>query len=59
MSTKFQVQHIADSYINNAQEPLVPALELALIEDLDGNDRRLLDHTALIVAAYKYTNNRE
>ena len=39
MPTKLKVKHIADTDIHNAEEPLVTPLELALIKDLDRNDR--------------------
>lgn len=41
MSTQFQVNNIADPDVDNAQEPLVTLLELALIEYLDSNNRRV------------------
>lgn len=45
MSTQFQIQHIADSYINHTQEALIPSLELALVKDLNSNDRRVFDRS--------------
>ena len=44
MTTKFQIYDIADSDIDDTEEPLVPFLKLALVEDLDSDNRRLLDH---------------
>jgi len=38
MAIKFQIQHIADSDVHNTQETLIPPLELALVENLDGDD---------------------
>lgn len=46
MSTKFQVDDIADPHVHNPEETLVPLLELALIENLHCYHRRVLDGTA-------------
>lgn len=45
MTTKFKVQHIADSHIHHAQKSLIPPLELALVEYLNSNNRRILDRS--------------
>ena len=42
MSPEFQVDHIADSYVHYTKKALVPFLELALIENLDGDNRGVL-----------------
>ena len=46
MTTQLEVEHIPNTHIDNAQKPLITALELALVKDLNGDDRRLFDHTA-------------
>lgn len=45
MSTEFEVQHIADPDIDHSEETLVSSLEFTLVEDLHGDDRRVLDST--------------
>ena len=45
MSSQLQVNHIADFDVDDAKEALVPFLEFALVEDLDGNHRTVLDGT--------------
>jgi len=39
MSTQLEVNHIGDTNVDHAQEALIPLLELALVKDLNGNDR--------------------
>ena len=46
MTTKLEVDDIADFDVDDAEETLIALLELALVEDLDGDDRRLLHDTA-------------
>lgn len=43
MSSKLQVDNVGNPYIDHTQEALVALLELALIEDLDSNNGRVLD----------------
>jgi hypothetical protein len=38
MSAEVNIQHVRDTNVDDAQEALVPLLELALVEDLDRND---------------------
>ena len=45
MTTKLEVDDIADFDVDDAEETLIALLELALVEDLDSDHRRLLDHT--------------
>lgn len=45
MATELKVDHIADFDVDDTEEALVALLELALVEDLDRNDRVLLDST--------------
>lgn len=52
MSAQFEVQHIAHSHINHTQETLVLSLELALVENLDGYNGRVLDSTNYEVGSY-------
>jgi hypothetical protein len=42
MAAQFEINNLADSDIYYTQKALVTALELALVEDLDGDDRRVL-----------------
>ena len=44
MATKLEVEDIPHANVDDTQEALVPTLELALVEDLDSDNRRLLDH---------------
>jgi hypothetical protein len=46
MTAQFQIKHIANTDINNPEEALVPSLELALIEDLNSDDRGIF-HLAI------------
>ena len=43
MATQVEVEDVGNTDIDNAEEALVTFLELALVEDLDGNHRRILD----------------
>ena len=43
MPSELQIQDIADADIDNSKKTLVPLLELALVENLDSNHRRILD----------------
>ena len=45
MTTKLEVDDIADFDVDDAEETLIALLELALVEDLDSDDRVLLDGT--------------
>ena len=42
MATKLEVEDIPHANVDDTQEALVPTLELALVEYLDGNDRVFL-----------------
>lgn len=44
MATELKVEMISDANIHHTKEALVPLLELPLVENLDSNDGRLLDH---------------
>lgn len=44
MATQLEIEHVTDFDIHDAQKPLVPALKLALVKNLNSNDRRFLDH---------------
>lgn len=41
MTSKFQIQHFTDGHIDHSKETLIAFLELALVEDLYGNDGRI------------------
>jgi hypothetical protein len=43
MSAQFQVNHIANPYIDYPKEALISLFELALIENLHSNYRGILD----------------
>ena len=43
MPAQLQVKHIADTNIDHTEEALIPLLELALVENLDGDHRGILD----------------
>jgi hypothetical protein len=45
VAAKLKIQVIRYLYIHDTQEALIPSLELALIEDLNCDDRRVLYHT--------------
>lgn len=45
MTVQSKVQNIADFDVDNAEEALIPPLELALIEYLDCDDGGVLDGT--------------
>ena len=38
MASELEVEDVADTDVDDAEEALVPPLELALVEDLDGDD---------------------
>jgi hypothetical protein len=38
MTAEIQIEHVANTDVDDAEESLVPSLELALVEDLNGND---------------------
>ena len=42
MSAELKIQHIADTNVDDAKESLVPLLEFALVEDLNGDNRVVL-----------------
>jgi hypothetical protein len=42
MPAKLKVQHVAHTDVDDAEKPLIPPLELALIEYLDCNDRGII-----------------
>ena len=43
VTAQFQINDICDSDVHNAEEPLITLLEFALVKNLDGDDRRVLD----------------
>jgi hypothetical protein len=43
MTTKPQIENIADTNVNDTQKSLVPSLEFTLIEDLHRDDGRIFD----------------
>ena len=43
MTAQLKIEHIADADVHHSQETLIPSLELALVENLDGYDRRVLN----------------
>lgn len=45
MTTELQVNDIADFDVHHSEETLIPFLELALVEDLDCDDRIVLHGT--------------
>ena len=45
--SEFQVEHVADPDVDYTEEALVPLLELALVEDLDGNDRGIFHEAGM------------
>lgn len=47
MATQLEVNHIRDTNVDHTQEALVPFLELALVEDLDGNDRGIFHEAGM------------
>lgn len=51
MSAQFEVNDLANSDIDDTEEALVAALELALVKDLDGHHRRVLDGAAVYVSS--------
>lgn len=46
MPAELQIEDVANADIHDTEETLVALLEFALVKDLDGNDRRFLNHTA-------------
>ena len=47
VTTKLEIEHIADPDIDNSKESLVPSLELALVKDLNCDDGGVFDHTRM------------
>ncbi len=45
MTTELKVEMIPNANIHYTKEALIPLLELPLVENLDSNDGRFLDHT--------------
>jgi hypothetical protein len=43
MAAKLKIQIISYLYVDDTQKTLISSLELALIEDLHGDDGRILD----------------
>lgn len=43
MSTKLEIDNFGYTDINHAQKALIASLELALVKDLDGDHRGVLD----------------
>jgi len=43
MSSEFEIENVADFDVDDTQEALISTLELPLVEDLDGDDGRVLD----------------
>jgi len=43
MAAKLEIQIISYLYVDDTQKTLISSLELALIEDLHGDDGRILD----------------
>ena len=52
MTAKLEVDHICDTDVDHTQKPLIPFLELALVEDLHRNDGVLLHGTIDSSAQY-------
>jgi hypothetical protein len=46
MSAEVDVEHVRDANVDDTEEALVTALELALVKDLDGDHGRVLDRAA-------------
>lgn len=46
MPSQLQVQHVAHTNVDDSKETLIALLELALVEDLDGNNRGILHVSA-------------
>lgn len=57
MSSSVEVEHIGHLDVDDPEEALVAFLELALVEDLDGNDRRVLDLTARVQAIFGFVGD--
>jgi hypothetical protein len=49
MATKFKVEYITNPDINDTEKALISSLELALIEDLNGDNRGVL-YCATVIA---------
>ena len=47
MTAENEVEHVGHLDIHDAQKALISSLELALVEDLDRDDRRVLDGPAI------------
>ena len=45
MTTQFQVNGVANANVDNSEESLIATLELALVKDLNGDNRGLFDVT--------------
>lgn len=43
MASEFEVEHVRDLDVDDAEEALVLSLEFTLVEDLDGDDGSFLD----------------
>ena len=52
MASKLQVDDIADFDVDDAEETLIPLLELALVEDLHRNDGRFLDGAIHMISTW-------
>ena len=46
MTTKFQIKHVANTYVDNTQETLVPSFEFTLVKYLYSNHGGVLDGAA-------------
>ena len=49
MAAQLQIKNVAHADVDDTEETLVPSLELALVEDLYGYDRRVF-HSARILS---------
>lgn len=58
MSSSVEVEHIGHLDVDNSEEALVAFLEFALVKDLDGNDRRVLDLAAQVQASFRFVGDR-
>jgi len=43
MTAQFQINNVCDSDVHNAEKALITLLEFALVENLNGDNGRLLD----------------
>jgi hypothetical protein len=48
MTTEVDIKDVGDTNVNDAEEALVPFLELALVENLHCDDGRVLDGAAVM-----------